>query len=51
MGYKNQDNTATIAGIFYDKQRADEIRSSLTEKGISQFCLAFETDKVSEFRL
>lgn len=33
----------TIFGIFYDKQRADEIRASLPIDG-EQFVLAFDMD-------
>ena len=37
----------TIFGIFYDKQRADEIRASLPIDG-EQFVLAFDMDQFNK---
>ena len=54
VGSKTFDNSQTyteevtkIFGIFYDKQRADEIRASLPVDG-EQFVLAFDMDQFNK---
>ena len=41
------DTDFRIHGIFYDKQRADEIRASLPVDG-EQFVLAFDMDQFNK---